>query len=198
MQGLTPVYPFWYTVLSLEFRQQVIVSFKLIYLSRFFQTSLHKEKPKTANFKEVLDGLGCSCSPDLEHQALFCRPYYLPQQFFAIMSLAVLHSTSSWHSRCTVILHDTINRHLGDLNNTRGKHTLNNCYAPFKKWTESYRSTLLGNQITLPSSFSRRINKGWSRKFRSWKRFGAGLPNQRPCCRMRWLTLIGTCSSTTS
>lgn len=112
--------------------------------------------------------LSRSCSPDLEHLAILCRPFYLPREFSAVIIVAVYIPPQADTDTALTTLQDSISRHstkhpdaalivAGDFNKanlkkvlphfyqhvtcpTRGDRTLDHCYTPFK---EGYKATPL-------------------------------------------------------
>ncbi len=104
--------------------------------------------------------LSRSCSPQLEHLSIICRPFYLPREFSSIVATAVYIPPQADTSLALSKLHDVlsgyINKHpdaasiiAGDFNKanlkqvmpnfhqhvscpTRGPNTVDHCYTPFK------------------------------------------------------------------
>lgn len=112
--------------------------------------------------------LSRSCSPDLEHLSILCRPFYLPREFSAVIPIAVYIPPQANTISALSSLHDVISKHLsdhpdaallviGDFNKanlkqvlphffqhiscpTRGERTLDHCYSPFK---DAYKASSL-------------------------------------------------------
>ncbi len=107
-----------------------------------------------------ISSLSRSCSPHLEHLSIFCRPFYLPQEFSSIIVTAVYIPPQADTGLALSKLHDVlsgyINKHpdaafiiSGEFNKanlrqvmpnfhqhvscpTRGPNTLDHCYSQFK------------------------------------------------------------------
>lgn len=120
--------------------------------------------------------LTSSCSPDLEHLMIKCRPFYLPREFSSVIITAVYIPPQADANRALNELYGTISRletsHpeaafivAGDFNKanlkkvlpkyhqhitcpTRAKNTLDHVYTPFR---DGYKALPSVNQITTPS-----------------------------------------------
>ena len=120
-----------------------------------------------------------TCSADLEHLTILCRPHYLPREFSGVIITAVYIPPQANTETALSSLHDTLSRHqrkypdaamiiTGDFNRanlkkvmpnfrqhitcaTRGDKTLDHCYTPFKNGYKAVSCPPpLGSQTTPP------------------------------------------------